>query len=227
VRVAGAELDEPDRARESALFRSLTDYNPDLLLVDLFWAPLRHIRPALRCEAWLLLRSVPLWWFSGSRRRPFAPAQFARVFAMEPLVDWPNAEPLDPVVIANPEECQATGALRERLGLAPTRRLVVAIQAGRPGEVLRLGGGPDCILWSCSDPRFPFPAAEWLGGADEIFSGAGYNSYWEAVWLGYAGSVTFVPFPRPIDDQRRRMKLGPRLRMTRNGADVLAACIAG
>lgn len=227
VHVAGAELDEPRRALESGLFRSLAAYNPDLLLVDLFWAPLRHILPALHCEAWLLLRCVPLWWFSGSRRRPFARAQFARAFAMEPLVDWPGAEPLDPVVISNPEECQAAGALRDRLGLAPSRRLVVAIHAGRPGEILRLGGGPDCIRWNGSEPVFPFPAAEWLRDADEIFSGAGYNSYWEAVWLGYAGNVRFMPFPRPIDDQRRRTKLASGFRMTNNGADVLAAYIAG
>jgi len=227
VRIVPAELDDPRCARETELARSLLAYKPDLLIVDLFWAPLRHIRPALSCEAWLLLRYVPLWWFAGSRHRSFVRAQFTRIFALEPLVRWPDAEPLDPVVISNPEECQPRGSLRERLGLAPDRRLVVAMQAGRPGEALRLGGGPDCVRWDSSLPSYPFPAAEWLGDADEILSGTGYNSFWEAVWLGYASRVRFVPFPRSIDDQRRRLNLGQPWRMSKNGADVLAACITG
>jgi len=70
-----------------------------------------------------------------------------------------------------------------------------------------------------------FPAAEWLGGADRIFAGGGYNAFWEGRWLGYGERIRHLPFPRSIDDQAGRLlAFGDRVPAA-NGADVLAASI--
>jgi hypothetical protein len=136
-------------------------------------------------------------------------------------------EAVDPVVICNPDECRPPGALRERLGVPAGRRLSVVLQAGRRGEseqLQRLAGEGAAVL-DLFDPEAPFPAAEWLGGADRIVAGAGYNAFWESRWLGYHERTEWMPFPRSIDDQALRLELGRATRPRENGADVLARWI--
>ncbi|HXU45311.1 MAG TPA: hypothetical protein VN783_07285, partial [Thermoanaerobaculia bacterium] len=52
-------------APASPLAARLHAFAPDLLLVDLFWAPVYWILPALPCPAWLLLRLCPPVWLEG------------------------------------------------------------------------------------------------------------------------------------------------------------------
>jgi hypothetical protein len=70
-----------------------------------------------------------------------------------------------------------------------------------------------------------FPAAPWLADADRIVTGAGYNAFWEARWLGYAGRTEFHALPRRIDNQAWRLEFCRSHPMARNGADTLAAMV--
>lgn len=220
---------DPALALASELGRALFAFRPDLLLVDLFWAPLYWILPQLRCEAWLLLRICPPHWLAGPPSMPFRPTLFRRTFAIEPGGFAPDAEPLPPIVVANPEECRPPGALAEALGLPPGEELTVVAHAGLPGEAAELAtlAGPRFHTLSLfAEPRI-FPAAEFLGGADRIVSGAGYNAVWEAKWLGYAGQTTWHTFPRRIDDQGRRVEVAAGFQMEENGADILGRWVTG
>lgn len=224
VAIAAEEARDPRRARESELARTLTEFRPDLLLIDMFWAPVRHFLPALGGEAWLLVRKCPGAWFVGPPDAPFAPGQFRRTLAIEPVRHLAITERIDPIVVCNPDECRPTTALRERLGVPPGETLTVVTHAGVAGEIDQIApaagaGAVRCDLHA-ADPLFPL--AEWLGGADRIHSGAGYNSYWEARWLGYAARTRFVPQRRRIDDQAWRIAACGDHVMQANGADVLA-----
>lgn len=225
---ADRTLLDPRLAGETGFARRLADYAPDLLLVDLFWMPLRWVLPALPCEAWLLLRTCPPRWLVGPTGARFDARQFRRIVAIEPMDYEVIDEVIDPVVIANPDECRPPEALRDHLGFPPGRPLTVVLHAGAPGEAaqLREEAGAGAVTLDLFQERALFPAAEWLGGADRIVAGAGFNAYWEARWLGYAGKTTFVPFLRSIDDQERRLTFGD-YRPRQNGADVVAGWIAG
>lgn len=217
------ELDDPGTAPKTEMFRALQNFAPDLILVDLFWAPLRHILPQLNCEAWLLLRKHPRWWFSGTKSRPFAPSLFSRILGIEPFSPQFAIESLDPVTICNPDECVSEGRLRERTGIRAPETVAIDIFSDRSD--LTVGGpiGPGSFIrWNIRDPEVPFPAAEWLSTAGKVVSGAGYNSFWEAAWLGYANRSVFVPVPRPIDDQKWRLTTLRGYHVVRNGADTLA-----
>jgi hypothetical protein len=230
VPVAREELMDPKRAPESELANAIREFGPDVLLVDMFWAPLAFVLPSLPCEAWLLLRKCPELWFGGpSPEMRFEPSRFARLLAIEPhLGGGPWREKIEPIVVANPDECRPRDALRKHFGVPDGARLEVVMHAGRPGERARLHRGVDGErVLDLFDDAALFPAAEWLGGADRIASGAGYNSYWEARWLGYADRTTFLPFPRPIDDQAWRVRACEGHTMQDNGADVLARAILG
>jgi hypothetical protein len=225
-----ADLALRDRhlAQTSGLAQKLRGFAPDLLLVDLFWTPLRWVLPALDCEAWLLVRTCPAVWLIGPPEAPFDPGQFRRIVGIEP-VSYPALDGcIEPIVIANPDECQPPGALRERLAVPPGRRLVVVLHAGERREVESLREAAEEEVVATLDlfePGALFPAAEWLGGADRVVCGCGYNAYWEARWLGYAERSTFVPFRRSIDDQASRLAAFRDHVPRENGADELARWI--
>ena len=62
---------------------------------------------------------------------------------------------------------------------------------------------------------------------DEVISGTGFNSFWEAALLGYGAHMHWVPMPRRIDDQQWRGSLvaDAPVRVTQNGADRLAELV--
>lgn len=226
-------LRDPQQAPETSLARALRDYAPDLLIVDMFWAPLRHILPLPGSEAWLLVRTAPENWLLGPTGLPFAATQYRRILAIEPLLRPPPVpvEQLEPIVICNPDECQPETALKSRLGVPVDRPLTLVVHAGKPGEreILERDAraGSEAVevadLFADQDQAL-FPVAPWLAGADRIVGGCGYNLFWETRWLGLAGRTSLRGFPRPIDNQFYRLSLGAH-RVRENGADVLARSI--
>jgi predicted glycosyltransferase len=101
------------------------------------------------------------------------------------------------------------------------------VHAGAAAEVAHLlaRAGPTARSLDLAAEDAPFPAAAWLQGASSILAGGGYNTFWEARWLGYAARTTFVPFPRSIDDQAARVGTFGSVPFLRNGADTLARAI--
>lgn len=227
VTIDERELLSAARARGSELARVLMAFAPDVLVVDMFWAPLRHVLPIARCEAWLLLRAMHPRWLAGPPGHPFDPAQYARIIGIEPAARAPAVgEHIDPIVIANRDEQRPAGALYERLSLARDRRIVAVVHAGVAGEsrLFTPAVKRDEVLVELDlhAPDAMFPAAEWMTDCQAIHAAAGYNAFWEAHWLGYASRTTFVPFARTNDDSHARLAwLGHAPRT--NGADVLAA----
>ena len=220
-------LRDPKLAASSELAERLRAFDPDLLIVDLFWGPLRWVLPHLACEAWLLVRLCPPIWLQGRSDLPFAPEQYRRRFAIEPIEHAHLNESLEPIVIANPEDCRPESEVRARFGVAEGEPLAFVVHAGERGEIAELerAAGPRAIALDLHQSDAPFPAAEWLSAADRVTSAAGYNSFWEAQSLGYSERTTFLSFPRSIDDQARRIAEFRGIRPRTNGADSLAAKI--
>jgi hypothetical protein len=168
---------------------------------------------------------------------PFQRGQYERILAIEPLAQrglhGDRIDRIDPIVVADPADVLTPAAVRERWGVPAGEELVVVAHAGQPGEleVLRqaagAAGAAAHVVFDLFDPAAPFPAAPWLAGADRVVSGLGYNSFWEARWLGFAGRTLFVPFRRSIDDQAGRLAASGDHVMRENGADTLARMILG
>ncbi|MEX1364041.1 MAG: hypothetical protein AB1Z98_13010 [Nannocystaceae bacterium] len=231
-------LADPAHAARSALGQRLQGFAPDLLVVDMFWAPVRHLLAHLRCPAWLLVRACPPVWLQGQGEVRFDAGAWDRIIEIEPLGLPAATHALDPLVVVDPDELEPASALRERVGAPADRPLTVISHAGKPGELQTLrrvaARGTDA---SASPLPFTveldlhrdglFPAARWLAGADRIVAGAGYNTFWEAQWLGWVDRSTFVPFERGIDRQRLRMEILGATRPRENGANTLASWIMG
>lgn len=229
VAYAEAEVRDPARARASALAVALGSFAPELLIVDLYWAAVHHLLPLPGCPTWLLVRACPRGWFGGPPDTRWDPGRFDRVVGIEPVGHSAVRERVEPVVVCNPEELRPPGSLRARLGVATGAPLVVVTHAGAAGEIdlLARGAGGPAVRCDLFDDAALFPLAEWLGDADAILAGGGYNSVWEACWLGWAPRTTFTPFTRLIDDQRWRIAIAGGTHMRRNGADAIAAWVRG
>lgn len=218
------EYTTPERARESALGTTLSALAPDVVLCDLHWVPVQQVLAAgISTPAWLLLRSHVPRWLDGPSFATFERELWERVFAIEPIGLPCAHQSLEPVVVGNPGERMPPDALHRHLGLTPGTPLTVAMQAGEVGEVEQLLGEPVGHLLQ-SDLRaegVPYPLGLWLQGATRVLSGAGYNAFWEAKWLGHFERTRFTAFPRPIDDQAWRIRECAAYRMRENGADQL------
>lgn len=229
IEIREADLRDPETAKASSLARALASFRPELLLVDMFWAPLRFVLPLVGCEAWLLLRSFPPTWLDGPPGVPFAPVQYARIIAIEPVTSPHLTHAIDPVVLVNPDEKRPRGALRDRLGVPDGKRLVAVAHAGAPGEIAalaRAGGANEVVAtFDLRADDALFPLAEWLDDVDELHAAAGYNTFWESRWLGWHARTRFTALPRRNDDPRWRMTACAAHPMKANGADTLASWI--
>jgi hypothetical protein len=223
-----AAMRDPARARASVLGAALAAFAPELLIVDLYWGLVHHLLPMPGCETWLLVRSVPRGWFGGPPDTRWDARRFQRIVGIEPMSNAVLRDRVDPVVVCNPDELRPPGALRARLAVPDGTSLVVVTHAGTAGEIetLARGAGEAVVRCDLFDDAALFPLAEWLGDADRIVAGAGYNSFWEAQWLGWAARTTFTPFARVIDDQRWRIATCGAYRLQANGADTLAGWVA-
>jgi hypothetical protein len=237
ARLAVAPIDpatvlDPDLAPSTELAATLTALAPDLVIVDMFWAPVRYILPLLEAEAWLLLRSCPPVWLRGNQQVSFAPEQYRRVIAIEPIDGEVFTDRIDPVVICNRDERRTRAELRERFAVPADRPIIAYTHAGLPGEIdslagahADLGGEPVVLRFDLYTDGAVFPLAPWIGAADLIHSSAGYNSYWEARWLGFSRKTVITVFRRQIDDPEWRVRVCAGHQMRENGADVLARWI--
>lgn len=225
------ERRSPQTARRSALALALQAYDPDLILVDMFWLPLLHILPTLRARAWLLLHSVPPMWLHGPPLARFDPRQYERVFAMEPLQFYQLPDTLEPFVICNPDECHPTWALKDFLGIPRDEHLTLIVQTGFTGEAEAIarehapGGGHIVTMSMHEGLKALFPIAPWLPGADRIIGGGGYHFFWETIWLGLQPRTLYHPFFRTIDHQHWRVQTLQHHPMRANGADTLGQLV--
>jgi hypothetical protein len=223
VAFVAEELIDPRRAKKSAIAEALSRWAPSLLIVDLFWAPLRYVLPLPGVEAWLLLRKTPPEWLRGPARAPFDRAQYRRMIAIEPMLEIAGAESFEPIVAVERDEVSA--AKRERVELA-------VVHAGESGELEQLLAAlseaerAKARTFDLRREDARFPLSLHIDPVQTI-SAAGYNSYWESRWLERTAATRFVPFARRIDDQNWRVRACASHVMRENGAGTLARAIIG
>lgn len=217
-------LADPATASATALASTLRRLAPDVLVVGHFWAPMTWLVPALGVPAWLLVRKAPPRWLMGPPQLPFQPGRWDRILEIEPVgfvVDGRALEAWPPLVVCNPDELWSRREARAALGIDDDDPLTLVFQAGEAGECDALPAGSGRVLRPGLSG--PFPIARALRAADHVVTGAGYNAFWESVWLKTRGHTTFHPFARRIDDQAWRLTLSST--MAENGADRLIAAL--
>ncbi len=228
-----SELRDPERALTASAGAAVRAFAPDVVVLDLFWVPFVFV--PLGAPVWLLLRSVPPVWLIGPREAGFDVRRYERVLAIEPAPGLEPYEPLSPIVACNPEDAVPRPQLCERLGVPVDQPLHLVLRSGLPSDADSLPLAARALdpmaTWHTLDlttPETPFPSGAWLAGlttGDRVVAAPGYNTFWEARRMGWAGRTHWVPLRRQIDDMAWRATLDSTLVFASNGADELAAAL--
>lgn len=223
-----------ERYASSVTFRTMTQLNPDVLIVDL-WHPLVRFIHTMRAKKIFITRQVDDRYFTmdapGGALR-FDPSSYDRLFAIEPFRSCIDLQPLSPFIIRNRDEIMSRDEACTRLGIDPGGRNCLLALSGDPVEI-------DRVMQSCAHleaegwfmvnsnafgGRGIFPTVDYFNAFDRLVCGAGYNAYWEARF--FDKKADFIPTARTIFEScSRRIAECADYRFERNGADELVGII--
>lgn len=224
-----------ERYYNSTLYQTLMQINPDILLIWISWFTLDAFIEELQCKKIFLagnrdrrLYNLPLP--TGDLR--FEPDQFDLIIKTEPAkLPFPATE-INPIIIKNRDEILPRADALARLGLSGEKPVCFLGTNGLRGEFEEMkktysyleDEGYEMVYSSNYDGGL-FPAVDYFNAFDLLICGAGYNSFWEAVY--FQKEAVFIPIPRPFEDPRLRVDRYQDHEFDINGADQLAGIIAG
>ena len=217
----------------SRLYRELESLDADVLVVDQFWMALHHFLTRLPCRKVFFCRQIADSFFSisvPSGRLTFRPEDYDIVLASEPFESSIPRQQINPVVIRNHEEILPRAKALAALNLVEGEKACLFAYNGNPGEYERitklysyLADEGYQMVYSSNYQGGLFPAADYYNAFDLLISGAGYNSFWEAIY--FQKEAVFIPVPTRFEDQRLRVDNLQEYHFQENGADQLVELI--
>lgn len=223
----------PESYRRSELFNAITDFKPDLILVDLSWFMLQAFIDELSCKKIFLCRQIDVQTFHiflDGRTIVFDPSSYDIIVKTEPWDAPFEAKEVNPLIIRNQNEIFSRAESLRKLGLAGVKPVCLFAFNGNPGDYKRIGKtysyledeGYDlvCTTNYNGEGRVDlFPVVDYFNAVDLLICGAGYNAFWEAVY--FQKEAVFVPIPTRFEDQYRRIEESCDHQFDENGADQL------
>ena len=219
----------------SVLFKTLNDLKPDILLVDLLWFPFRHFIGELQCKKIFLFSQVDDSFFKLQLTEgavSFNPKDYHRVISIEPLPSGISMTKINPLIIRNKDEIFPREEALSKLNLNNSENNCLFAFNGAPGEFEEIKKRYSYLEeegwrmeYSSNYKGGLFPAVDYFNAFDLLICGAGYNSFWEAIYFNK--EAIFMPGPRIFENQQRRIELCQEYYFDENGADQLVDIIMG
>lgn len=220
---------DEDNFAGSAVYSALTKLEPDILIIDLLWIPLRSFLWELPGKKIFLTRQVGRDFFfyrHGESLLSFDAGVYDKVLATEPYDCPVPHENINPLVIRNHDEILPREEALRRLGLDGGRKhCLFSLNTGKQLRQSILKSRPDLIPPGCAlfdSSLFAggiFPIADYFNAFDFIVCGAGYNAFWEAVY--FDKRAAFIPMAKQFENQQWRIDHCRDYHVTKNGADEL------
>ncbi len=196
-------LSAAERCRNSTLYRTIRELEPDILIVDLTWFTLSHFIRDLTCKKIILFRQLSPDGFIFPLMDPplqFDPNDYDLVIATEPFEHTHPMEEINPIVIRNRNEIFLKEEARTKLGVPPETRCCLFALNGKPGEFEEyrktysyLEDEGYTMIYSSNYKGGLFPAVDYFNAFDLIITGGGYNSFWETRY--FEKEAYYIPFP--------------------------------
>jgi len=217
----------------SALYRTLMETNPDVLIIDLLWFSLYHFIHELPCKRIFLCRQVDDEFFSiefTDESIKFRPGDYDILLAIEPFSSSIQMKQINPIVIRNRDEILSRKEALIKLGIDDDQKNCFITYNGEPGEFEEVKKkysyldevGYQVVTTSNYEGGL-FPSVDYFNAFDLIICGAGYNSYWEVVY--FDKDVIFSPAVRLFETGERRINECQGYTFDENGADQLVDII--
>jgi len=235
VPVEPAEKYSLNNYKHSELYKTIVEYKPDILVVDLLWFTLHNFIRGLDCKKIFLCRQVHDRFFTISSpdgALSFHPDAYDTCLAIEPFTPKIKMKQINPLIIRNHNEILSRTSALQELGLADSGDKKVCLFAfnGKPHEFAEikkmysyLEDEGYIMVYSTNYQGGLFPTVDYFNAFDLIICGGGYNSFWEAVYFNK--DALFVPVKRRFEDQGWRISNCRDYSFTENGADQLVRII--
>ncbi len=228
------EASESAHYRDSRTFMAISAFNPDILIVDMFWLGLHASARELPCRKVLLtFQFDPAFYHIRTPNNDFRfrPEDYDLLLRTEPGYAVPfEATEINPMVLRNHDEILGKDAARADLGLENAERSCLFACSGESGQVEAVWKSFSYLQdegWTVYRAQHRegglFPTIDWFAAFELLVCGAGYNAFWEARWM--RKEAFFVPFPRLREDQARRPALFSDYQVQVNGADQLVGML--
>ncbi len=220
--------------KTSALFNTLQELHPDILIVAIQWFPLHHFIQELTCKKIYLCRQIDDSAFTIPGKEEtltFDPGRFDLCLKIEPFESTFLKDEINPFIIRNIDEVRSREESRTALGITGVKPVCFLTATGYPGEFENIKKTYSSLeetyemVYTTNDGNGIFPIVDYFSAADLIVSEAGYNAFWEAVY--FEKEAIFIPVKRRFEDPHLRVENYQDYSFTKNGADQLVELMLG
>ncbi len=223
----------PKNYRNSELFKTMTALAPDILLIDLLWFKLYYFVHELHCKKIFLCHQVfdrfftiPLEGGAISIR----PQDYDLLLAVEPFSCSIPMRQINPIILRNRDEILPREKALELLQLDGSKPVSLFAFNAHPGDFERykkkynyLEDADYQMIYTTNYKGGIFPIVDYFNASDLIVCGAGYNSFWEVIYLNK--EAIFVPTRAIFESGERRIEECQEYSFNENGADQLVDII--
>ncbi len=214
----------------SELFKTLTNLNPDILIVDRMWFSLHHFIQELDCKKIFFSIQVRDNFFSIQLPREtlrFDSSQYDRVLAIEPFESVVEMEMINPLLIRNREEIFDREKAVQMLGVSGRKPVCLIALNYKEGYFEKLKDkysymedqGFEVIATTNIKGGGIFPIVDYYNAIDLVVCAAGYTQFWEVVHFNK--DALFETFPMHFTDLQWRIDNCRQFHFEENGADQL------
>lgn len=218
----------------SHLYRTLSELDPDVLIVDRLWFAPYHFIDGLRCKKIFLTIMVRDEFFHidlPDGKIEFESARYDRVLCIEPFTGRVPMQSINPVIIRNRDEILPRESAARLLGISPEKRNCLIALNFKEGHIERLvekyaylgSEGYEIFNTTNIGGGGVFPIVDYFNAFDFIVCGAGYNQFWEVVY--FDKEAVMEPLPLQYSDTIWRLQNCQEYYFDVNGADQLVDII--
>lgn len=215
---------------QSILFQSLTELNPDILIIDRMWFTMYRIIDELRCKKiFICLQVIDNFFRILLKDNPiyFNPVQYDRLIAIEPFQSIIKMEQINPLIIRNKDEIKDKNEALSLLGLNGEKKTAFVGVNFKQGYLEKFkknysyleDENYDVIYSTNINGEGIFPVADYYNAIDLMVCSATYNFFWEARYFNK--EAIFETVPVNFCDQEKRLRECSDYEFQENGADKM------
>ncbi|MDC7234165.1 MAG: hypothetical protein PQJ58_13100 [Spirochaetales bacterium] len=221
------------RDRETMLYQYLKHIDPDLIIVDSIWFPVKPLLNELKAKKVLFSCYLPYKWFNpppfpNGETVFFEPDNFDLLFSIEPGFGYPGSSSLPPLIHNMEHRIEQPDRIRSILNVPADKKLALLAHNGHEGEINTIldkaeVDREDFFFFTLSqlDPvsRHLFPLVHYMGGVDLAIGGSGYHFFYETKFHNIPS--IYIPQPRIGNEQHWRLENNNDYQGPYNGAELM------
>ncbi|MBF9018321.1 MULTISPECIES: hypothetical protein [unclassified Oceanispirochaeta] len=221
------------RDRETMLYQYLKHIDPDLIIVDNIWFPVKPFLHEFSAKTAIYFWFLPQQWFQtppldDGISHSFQAEDYDLPCTIDPHFHQDGCLNIPPVINIHQSNLQPPEIIRSVLEVPDNKKLALVAHNGHEGEIEDILKNADidpdeyCLrsISSFDDvSKKLFPLSHYMSGIDLAIGGCGYHFFYETKF--YKIPTIYIPQPRIGNEQHWRFEHCIDYEGPFNGADIL------